>query len=68
MSRTLGYVGLEFNQASHEPEVIQGEIWKTEEEARACADWVKARTRESGRRERYAVGTIEIDEEEWENL
>lgn len=64
MSEEVGYVVIEFNQASHEPAVLHGDVWLDKADAQWQLNAAQKVTREVGRRERYAIGTVYIEEEE----
>lgn len=58
----LRYVVVEWNQASHHPNLLPiTELWHTPEEARQEAEELRARTQAVGRRERYTIHTIDLD-------
>jgi hypothetical protein len=58
------YVVLEYNQASHQPEVFSDLCW-TEQDARDIAEEAKVQSRAIGRLETYAVAEIVlVDDEE----
>lgn len=59
----LGYVLVEFNQASGAPRVIGGDIWN-EEDAWDLKEQAEAETRAIGRRERHAVACLTIEEDD----
>jgi hypothetical protein len=63
---TIGYVVIEFNQASHQPDIAWQAPGLFDEEGDAArkADDLTELAREIGRRERYAVATVEIEEDE----
>lgn len=59
----LGFVVLEWNQASRQPSVCDTDIYATETEASDRAEWFRTQLAVSGRRERYSVASlIEVDE------
>lgn len=63
---SLGYVVLEWNQASHQPRVVDEDVYASSDEAVDRADWYYARLAASGsgRRERYTVAElVELDDE-----
>lgn len=62
--REIGYVVVEFNQASGQPSMTNLSEIETLEEARVTKRYQEAVTRKTGRRERYAIATITIEEEE----
>jgi hypothetical protein len=57
----LGFVVVEFNQVGGSPRVVSGDIWD-EEDARDVKEQAEAETRKTGRRERYAVARLTIEE------
>jgi hypothetical protein len=57
----LGYVVVEFNQVGGAPRIVSGDIWD-EEDARDVKEQAEAETRAIGRRERYAVARLTIEE------
>lgn len=59
-----GYVVIEYNQASKQPRVVFDDVYDTIGDAVQDAQGLLADNRKSGRREGYAVASIEI---EWEN-
>jgi hypothetical protein len=63
---SLGYVVIEWNQASHQPRVVDfGDIYDSAAEAEDVARSYRARLIDSGskRRERYTVAElVELDE------
>ena|GEM_PF-6075275 len=63
MSERVGYVVIEYNQASHQPSV-SSDIYQDVEEAFDDLGRQADVTSQSGRREGYAIGTIYIDEDE----
>jgi hypothetical protein len=62
MSRILGYVVIEFNQASGQP-VIREDVWSDIEDAKDLVEQAEAETRKIGRREHYFIGAVTIEEE-----
>lgn len=65
MSTTLGYVVIEFNQASRQPELGAFPFLSDDrEEVQERLELLQRENRKAGRRERYAVGTVTIDEED----
>ncbi|AYN57471.1 hypothetical protein HOU47_gp65 [Arthrobacter phage Constance] len=64
--RTIGYVVIEFNQASGRPSIAfqAPDLYDDVEDAEVHAVSLTRRTQEVGRRERYAVATVEIEEDE----
>lgn len=63
---SLGYVVLEWNQASHQPRVVDEDIYDSRAEALDRAGWFSVRldASGSGRRERYTVAElVELDDE-----
>lgn len=60
------FVVVEFNQASHQPSVWDDTIYYDRDEAEHVRDCARADllASGSGRRERYAVAELTIDDEE----
>lgn len=59
----LGFVVLEWNQASGQPSVVDTDIYATDTEAGDRAEWFRTQLAASGRRERYSVASlIEVGE------
>lgn len=56
----LGYVVIEYNQASRCPALEGDELHDTEAEARAWADESRASAEARGRGETYAVARVEL--------
>lgn len=65
--RELGYVVVEFNQASGQPEISSSfpYLHRDKEEALFNMSIVYDENRANGRREEFALGTVTIEEEEW---
>ncbi len=63
MSERVGYVVIEYNQASHEPRV-SSDLHQDIEDAFDDLGRQADATAQSGRREGYAIGTITIEEDE----
>lgn len=64
LERTLGYVIVDWNQASGRPDVDTAGLYTTREDAAADAAHRQAETDRIGRRERHTVAAvIEIDED-----
>lgn len=63
MSYLVGYVVIEFNQASGQPDLATDELHTTADEAAGKAHQFTAESRELGQRETYAVGTLYIEED-----
>jgi hypothetical protein len=61
MEETLGFVLVEYNQASGRPSLWSDELYDDRNEASEAADSARAHTAKVGRRERYAVATVVID-------
>ena len=61
----LGYVVIEFNQASGQPEIAPAApyLFDTKEDARDKSEALILETYHLGRRERYAVASVTIEEE-----
>lgn len=58
---TLGYVVIEYNQASGWPQIwSQESLYDTEAEARQFADEAEDANRLNGRRETYRVARVEL--------
>lgn len=65
MERELGFVVVEFNQASGQPDLLPGAMLHTDREtAEITAGHFRDETAKVGRRERYAVATVTIEEED----
>jgi hypothetical protein len=65
MEREIGYVVVEFNQASHQPEFSAfPDLTQDRSEADERRDLLERENRKVGRRERFAVATVTIEEEE----
>lgn len=60
---TLGYVVIEYNQASRWPELWSDCLYDTDTEAQEFASEAERQNREYGRRETYAVARVELVEE-----
>lgn len=58
----IGYVVVEFNQASGQP-LVREDVWADRKDAESVVEQAREETRELGRRERYAVGTITVEDE-----
>lgn len=64
MSGTIGYVVIEYNQASHQPELSAFPFLSDDlEGAQERLELLQRENRTVGRRERYAIGTIYIEED-----
>ncbi|SDK80755.1 hypothetical protein [Arthrobacter sp. ok362] len=65
MSDTIGYVVIEYNQASGLPSIAVEApyLFDDADEAAEKAAALQAETNKIGRRERYAIGTIYIEED-----
>ncbi|MCU6479018.1 hypothetical protein [Arthrobacter sp. A2-55] len=62
----FGYIVVEFNQASGQPGLTEfGELHGTVEDAREEYDRLLDENRRAGRRERYAIGTVTVDDDGW---
>lgn len=61
--REIGYVVIEFNQASGEPST-DGDFFDSHEEASEVMGVYQRRDNATGRKERYAIGTVTIEEED----
>ena len=59
----IGYVVVEFNQASGQPST-DGNWYDALDDAEEAVDSHRAATAAVGRRERYAVGTVTIEEDD----
>lgn len=62
----VGYVVIEYNQASHQPSIAfeAPYMFDDVEDAQVKAVELTQRTQAVGRRERYAIGTIHIEEQD----
>lgn len=56
----LGYVVVEFNQVGGAPRIVSGDIW----DARDVKEQAETEARTAGRRERYAVARLTIEEDQ----
>jgi hypothetical protein len=63
MSNTIGYVVIEFNQVSGQPDLATDELHENADDAGAKAEEFTAENRALGRRETYAIGTVYIEED-----
>lgn len=63
MSSIVGYVVIEFNQASGQPELATDDLHTTADEAAEKAHEFTVENRALGRRETYAIGTVCIEED-----
>jgi hypothetical protein len=64
MSDAIGYVVVEFIQASHHPELSPFPFLSGDrEEVQERLELLQRENRAAGRRERYAIGTITIEED-----
>lgn len=65
MSDTVGYVVIEYNQASRQPSISVDApyLFDDSDDAAAKAHELQTETNKIGRRERYAVGTVYIEED-----
>ncbi|UOK18365.1 hypothetical protein SEA_BRUHMOMENT_49 [Arthrobacter phage BruhMoment] len=61
--REIGYVVVEFNQASFQP-AIASALWEDYDDADRAVKAARIAAKVTGRRERYAVGTVTVEEEE----
>jgi hypothetical protein len=66
MARTVGYIILEYNQASGQPDVAPAcpYMFQEEHEADAAALRQEEAARAIGRRERYAVAELYLTEDD----
>lgn len=65
MTIELGYVVVEFNQASHQPEFSAfPDLTQDRSEADERRDLLERENRKVGRRERFAVATVTIEDED----
>ncbi|MBT2537249.1 hypothetical protein [Arthrobacter sp. ISL-69] len=65
MGDEVGYVVIEFNQASRQPSIAfeAPYLFDDADDASAKASQLQAQTNLTGRRERFDVGTIYIEED-----
>lgn len=63
MNDVLGFVVIEFNQASHGPGLPSGELHGTERDAQQELDGFVADTAARGRRERYRFAEVALIDE-----
>ena len=62
---SLGFVVVEYNQASGRPSLVEPvEVWSRREEAEGAADGCREWTEQSGRRETYGVAEVVLVEGE----
>lgn len=61
---TIGYVVIEFNQAGGSPDVV-GDLLHSREDADDVASQQAESTAKTGRRERYAVAEVNIEDEDY---
>jgi hypothetical protein len=61
--REIGYVVVEFNQVGGSP-LVREDVWYDREDAQDLVDQNTRDNRALGRRDRYAVGTVTIEEED----
>jgi hypothetical protein len=59
----IGYVVIEYNQASHWPALEHETLYDTVDEAALAAKHAEEATQRVGRRETYAVARVELIEE-----
>lgn len=65
MSSTIGYVVIEYNQASHQPELLpHSGLYYDRENAEQQANDERDSTAATGRHERYAVAAVEVLDDE----
>lgn len=64
MSEEVGSILIEFNQASGQPSIPMAAEIETREEAAVTKLYYEGVARKSGRRERYAIATVYIDEDD----
>lgn len=57
------WIVIEWNQASGQPSAFNGELFWNESDAEDCAELLRAETRIVGRRERFTVHEIDLDDE-----
>lgn len=55
------WIVVEWNQASGQPRIVEGELWWTPGEAETCAACEREQTAAVGRREEFTVHEIEVD-------
>lgn len=61
---SLGYVVIEWSQASRLPSLVEDVLYDEPGEAQDVANWHTKDARERGRRERYSVHAVEREEED----
>jgi len=61
MSETVGYVVVEYNQASGQPSIPMASEVASLEEARVTKLYYEGVARKTGRGETYAIGTVTIE-------
>jgi hypothetical protein len=64
MAAGVGYVVIEYNQASARPGLSDGELYDRIEDAREAAEVEQENANEVGRRERYKVAEVTLVEED----
>lgn len=60
------YVIVEFNQASHRPRLAYDDVYDERHDAVTDMDGLREENRRVGRRERYAIATLDIEDEDEE--
>lgn len=64
MEREIGYVVVEFNQASGQPSIPMAAEIESREDAGVTLRYYEGVARKTGRRERYAIGTVTIEDDD----
>lgn len=64
MSELVGYVVIEYNQASGHPSIPMAAEIESIEDATVTKLYYEGVARKTGRRERYAIGTVTIEDDE----
>jgi hypothetical protein len=59
---SIGFVVVEFNQASHQPSVQYSDVYSDRYEAEVQATYARGETERVGRRETYAVAEVVLVE------
>lgn len=63
MSDHIGYAVIEWNQAGGPPELADTDLCTGMDEAKISLTWHEESTAKAGRKERYAIASVYIEEE-----
>ncbi|MBG0738617.1 hypothetical protein IV500_04175 [Paeniglutamicibacter antarcticus] len=64
--RDIGFIVIEFNQASGQPGIPYGsDVHPTLADAESAAETLRAETAAAGRRERYVVVELSVEDDGW---